>query len=52
MPVRPPTDIHLTCTEHPEFESSSWTDAWNHQLDEHTGDQTLNWNLAGTVPPE
>lgn len=50
MTVRPPTDIHLTCVEH-DIECSTWTDAWNHQLDEHGGAQTADWHLAGSVPP-
>lgn len=49
MPVRPPSDIRWQCADHPEFESLNWTDAWNHQLDEHAGDQTVNWHLLGTV---
>lgn len=49
MPVRPPSDVRLVCTDHPEVESTGWTDAWNHQLDEHAGSQTVEWNLVGTV---
>ena len=48
--VRPPSDIRLQCTVHTDFVSGGWTEAWNHQLDVHAGDQTLGWNLLGTVP--
>lgn len=47
MPVKPPADIHLVCTVD-QFESETWTEAWNHQVDVHAGD-TVPWNLAGTA---
>lgn len=50
MPVKPPSDIHLVCVDHPEVVSDGWTTAWNHQLDVHAGSQTVAWNLVGTVP--
>lgn len=49
-PVRPPSDIRLQCTDHPELEfNNNWTEPWNHQLDEHGG-VSPNWLLLGTVP--
>lgn len=48
MPVRPPSDIHLTCTVD-AFESTTWTEAWGHQLDVHAGDFPT-WELLGTLP--
>ncbi len=47
MTVRPPASVHLhckLCTETP-FDSSSWTDAWNHQLDVHPDVEVL-WTLV------
>ncbi|MFI7678576.1 hypothetical protein [Actinophytocola sp. NPDC049390] len=44
--VRPPSTIHLACAAHPEVTSYGWTDAYNHQLDVHGGDETTAWNLV------
>jgi len=48
-PVRPPSDIRLVCTAD-AHESTTWTDAWNHQLDEHAADHQP-WDLVGTETP-
>jgi len=55
--VRPPSDIRLVCNLKQDddtlipcpssFESASYTDTWDHQINGHTGQQ-VRWTLQGT----
>ncbi len=51
-PVRPPSDIHLVCADHPEVSDlNSWTSIYAHCTSEHpTG--SPNFTVVATGYPE
>lgn len=56
MTERPPSGVRLHCVED-GFDSTTWTDAWNHRIDAHadvgTGEVIEpNWQLLPPLPEE
>jgi hypothetical protein len=53
VPVRPPSDIHLVCTDHPGVSDlSSWTAIWGHLRADHLS-ESPDFTVAATgYPPE